>query len=246
MSTYAPRRSRTRAFTLVELLVVIGIIAVLIGILMPALSRARQSGLRTQCLSNMRQLCIAQALYANECKNQLVAAENGSYDVQGSWIGYLERVFKHPLARRCPCDASRYFDVPLPGSNPPALRATSYAINNYVSPTHAPPGLTPYTKITQVPHSSSVIQFAELAPDGSSAGSDHIHVQDFYLVIAPQPNITLGLIAKQMPLGIHGGKSTSWAAVLNYGFLDGHAESLRIQDAYTDPKRNRFDPAVAR
>ena len=61
-----PTGVRRRAFTLVELLAVLGIIAFLIALLLPALSAAREVAKRTSCGSNLRQLGIAIQLYANQ------------------------------------------------------------------------------------------------------------------------------------------------------------------------------------
>ena len=62
---------RSRAFTLVELLVVIGIIAILVGILLPTLNRAKDAAKRTQCLSNMRQVDNGFRLYAANYKDAI-------------------------------------------------------------------------------------------------------------------------------------------------------------------------------
>ena len=93
--------SRRAAFTLVELLVVIGIIALLISILLPSLSAARESASRARCLSNNRQLVVASVMYVddNDLRTPDAAWDNGNvfgnpYSPRGSkergWGGLYE------------------------------------------------------------------------------------------------------------------------------------------------------------
>jgi prepilin-type N-terminal cleavage/methylation domain-containing protein len=77
--------NRRRAFTLVELLVVIGIIAVLIGILLPTLARARESAKRTECLSNMRSIYSMLKMYESAYKGASPLGTGGA-ELQASYF----------------------------------------------------------------------------------------------------------------------------------------------------------------
>ena len=97
-------RCRRQGFTLIELLVVISVIALLLGILVPTLSSAKEYARRTKCLSNVRQLGIALQMYAEGNDGRVPPRD---YDGGAVWVDRLEDYYENPKVLSCPTDGRK-------------------------------------------------------------------------------------------------------------------------------------------
>lgn len=147
----ANNHSKRRAFTLVELLVVIGIIAVLMGMLLPALSKATLHAKSVQCASNMRQVGTSLLMYANENKGWLFPlGPNVPLGPGGSMVpstlGYVGTatqkdkvwttlVFSRPdpAVMFCPQDVGNFPDVDKDGNPINPIFWHSYLLNQHLA-----------------------------------------------------------------------------------------------------------------
>ncbi|MBB6441911.1 prepilin-type N-terminal cleavage/methylation domain-containing protein [Phycisphaera mikurensis] len=262
MRTRTPAAPSATAFTLIELLVVISIIALLIGLLLPALGAARETSRMAKCLSNNRQMAISTVNFAYAGAQPVRPAgasrdasllpsvgfsHGGStYSEQGSWFFLLQDFSDGTLAWRCDSDESPAWETPQ--GSPSRLRRVSYATNfllSGLSRSIAPSGrpYRTYADLDKIPAPSATCFIVELAEESSSgfATADHVHPETW--------TGNLPAMRNQIELEQHAGKA-------NYAFLDGHASTEQREGVYDlDPasvipnliwRANAFDPEVAR
>lgn len=244
-------RQNRQGFTLIELLVVISIIALLVGILLPALGAARKTAQRAVCLSNQRQVGVAMMTYTTNNKGLIPYAfyhENGVETrwwhrliLDGAAVGSTEEGDNSNLV--CPSDIKPYLAGAV--SNPPDPDdnvLSSYGMNQFVSisdgitsagtPT-APDGKDGF-RPSQVWHPiDNMISTSELLLV-TEIYYGHLVISDFgttselrphQLPLVHQDNETSAGIWNYIEWGRHSGQIDDDAGKVNVLYADGHAEA---------------------
>ena len=97
-----PNKNQISAFTLIELLLVIAIIALLASMLLPSLSKAKGMSHRAVCLNNLRQIGMANIMYANDYEDHIIPPLAAIQFGSDNWTFHLGRYLENHHDLRCP------------------------------------------------------------------------------------------------------------------------------------------------
>ena len=234
-------------FTLVEVVVVVGIIGLLLSLTFPALSSIRLSALNTKDLSQIRQMGLAHRVYQQVHSDAFVdvGLPHGGYgDRARSFTETLES-YSGEAIMRSPLDTSPYWDAGLQADDAgePIVRRTSYGMNNYLSRNYSPkvalegPGAAT-DRMTRIIQPDKVVCFLHMTQFGDYAVSDHPHVESWSF--GPEP---WRLASNQVAISAsEGDTNISDFAESNYGFLDGSTDTRTFSEVYQSAQANLFDP----
>ena len=242
-------RTHPAGFTLVELLVVIGIIALLIGILLPAMNRARRQSQSVACLSNMRQLGTALMMFTHEKKGWLpkawwnsrpnsfpmgqdvmpsdhAASDAWGYRYPMYGFDYVMLLYtkRNKAVFQCPSDDNpqlRGTTLDNVPNLPDDPKADDIAASYRINVSNHP-SMVESIKITQLRPASKAIIFVEGTPaqEPTFVAWHHVSTWERHPEGRVSPTFPHRIAWKRHPAGS------------NYVFADGHAETLEFKDTW--------------
>lgn len=214
------RGSRRSGWTLIELLVVIGLIALIVGLLLPALTGARDVARSLQCTSNVRQLVLAAELYAGDANDRYPP-----YKVSPKWPAQFRRYYTVEEALRCPVDPNPKVDTPQvhPDDNAPR----SFIFNAFNDAFFS----TPASFQSNPAAGGSLMRAAIRSPaDTILIGEKTSEVGGFYLDVYSGSDDTYF----HVEIDRHGtGGENTGNGYSNYAFADTSVRALRFGEAWS-------------